>query len=77
MYTEQQNPPSKADKLQWLCFPRRSFRIGETNEEILIREFKKEIGADISVGNLKWVGEIFFLCGKVLPSDLFILYSKN
>lgn len=33
---------------------------GETNAETLIREFKEEMGADITVGNLKWVAEIFF-----------------
>ena len=34
--------------------------LGETNEQTLIREFKEEIGADIKVGSLKWVGELFF-----------------
>jgi len=34
--------------------------LGETNVETLIREFKEEIGADITVGDLKWVGELFF-----------------
>lgn len=36
---------------------------GETNEETLIREFKEEINADIKVGELKWVAEIFFPWG--------------
>ncbi|MCL2462594.1 MAG: NUDIX hydrolase [Defluviitaleaceae bacterium] len=34
--------------------------LGETNEQTLIREFKEEIGADISAGPLKWVAENFF-----------------
>ena len=35
-------------------------KFGETNAETLIREFYEEIGAAISVGDLKWVGELFF-----------------
>ena len=34
--------------------------LGETNAETLTREFKEEIGADVTVGDLKWVAEIFF-----------------
>ena len=34
--------------------------LGETSEETLVREFKEEINADIKVGSLKWVGELFF-----------------
>lgn len=45
------------------AFPGGHVALGETNEETLIREFKEEIGADISVGDLKWVGEIFFPWG--------------
>lgn len=37
--------------------------LGETNAQTLIREFQEEIGVDISVGDLKWVGEIFFPWG--------------
>lgn len=37
--------------------------LGETNAETLVREFKEEIGADITVGALKWVAEIFFPWG--------------
>ena len=36
---------------------------GETNEETLVREFKEELGADIRVGELKWVAENFFPWG--------------
>jgi len=34
--------------------------LGETNAQTLAREFKEEIGADVEVGDLCWVGEIFF-----------------
>lgn len=37
---------------------------GETNEETLIREFLEETGAQISVGPLKWVSEVFFSWGE-------------
>lgn len=40
-------------------FPGGHVSFGETNEETLIREFKEEIGADIKVNELKWIGEIF------------------
>ena len=46
------------------AFPGGHVAFGETNEETLIREFKEEIGADISVGELKWVAEIFFPWGE-------------
>ncbi len=37
---------------------------GETNEQTLVREFKKEIGVNVSVGELKWVQENFFPWGN-------------
>lgn len=46
------------------AFPGGHVEFGETNEETLIREFKEEIGADIRVGELKWVAEIFFPWGS-------------
>lgn len=42
------------------AFPGGHASFPETNEETLVREFKEEISADIVVGDLKWVGEIFF-----------------
>ena len=42
------------------AFPGGQVALGETNKETLIREFREETGADVSVGNLKWVGELFF-----------------
>ncbi|MCL2498652.1 MAG: NUDIX hydrolase [Symbiobacteriaceae bacterium] len=55
--------------------------LGETNAETLVREYKEEIGVDITVGALKWVAEIHFawqgtpchqicLYYEVFPQDL-------
>lgn len=46
------------------AFPGGHVEFGETNAQTLIREFKEEIGVDISVGDLKWVAEIFFPWGN-------------
>lgn len=46
------------------AFPGGHVSFGETNAQTLIREFKEEIGAEISVGELKWVAEVFFPWGK-------------
>lgn len=46
------------------AFPGGHSVLGETNEATLIREFKEETGAEISVGELKWVAEIFFPWGN-------------
>lgn len=45
------------------AFPGGHVEFGEINEQTLIREFKEEICTDITVGELKWVGEIFFHWG--------------
>lgn len=46
------------------AFPGGHVAFGETNAQTLVREFKEEIGADISVGELKWVAEVFFPWGS-------------
>lgn len=46
------------------AFPGGHVEFGETHTQTLIREFKEEIGADITVGDLKWVAEIFFPWGN-------------
>ena len=46
------------------AFPGGHVAFGETNEETLIREFREEIGAEIRVGELKWVAEVFFPWGS-------------
>ena len=45
------------------AFPGGHVEFGESNADTLIREFREEIGADISVGNLQWVAEFFFPWG--------------
>ena len=46
------------------AFPGGHVEFGQTNVQTLIREFKEEIDADITVGDLKWVAEVFFPWGK-------------
>ena len=48
---------------------------GETNEETLIREFREEIGVDIKVNGLKWVGEIFFPWGDKPCHQINLFYK--
>lgn len=42
------------------AFPGGHVSFGETHEQTLMREFREELGADIRVGALLWVGELFF-----------------
>ena len=46
------------------AFPGGHVAFNETNAETLWREFREEIGAEVRVGELKWVAEIFFPWGK-------------
>lgn len=57
------------------AFPGGHVAFGETNAEALIREFREELGADIAVGDLKWVGEVFFPWGKK-PCHQICLYYQ-
>lgn len=57
------------------AFPGGYVALGETNEETLKREFKEEIGVDITVGDLKWVGEIFFPWGDKPCHQICLYYS--
>lgn len=56
-------------------FPGGHVAFGETNTEILLREFKEEINADIKIGELKWVGEIFFPWGKQQCHQICLYYQ--
>lgn len=57
------------------AFPGGHVSFGETNAETLKREFAEEIGADISVGELKWVGEIFFPLSSKPCHQICLYYS--
>jgi ADP-ribose pyrophosphatase YjhB (NUDIX family) len=57
------------------AFPGGHVAFGETNSDTLIREFKEEIRADISVGELKWVAEIFFPWGDKPCHQICLYYD--
>lgn len=59
------------------AFPGGHVAFNETNEESLKREFKEEIGANITVGELKWVGEIFFPWGDKPCHQICLYYMIN
>ncbi|WP_052098183.1 NUDIX hydrolase [Paenibacillus stellifer] len=50
---------------------------GETNEETLIREFREELAADITVNGLRWVGEIFFPWGGKPCHQICLYYEVD
>ena len=57
------------------AFPGGHVALGETHEQTLIREFREELSADIQVGNLMWVGELFFPWGDK-PCHQICLYYE-
>ena len=59
------------------AFPGGHVAFGETNEQTLIREFQEEIGVTISVGDLKWVGEIFFPWGDKPCHQICLYYMVD
>ncbi len=58
------------------AFPGGHVSFGETNAETLKREFQEEIGAEVEVDELMWVGEIFIPWG-VKPCHQICLYYKT
>ena len=56
------------------AFPGGHVEFGETNADTLIREFREEIGAEISVGDLKWVAEVFFPWGNKRCHQICLYY---
>ena len=56
------------------AFPGGHVTFGETNEQTLIREFQEEISTEVSVGELKWVGEIFFPWGDKSCHQICLYY---
>jgi len=67
----------KPDNDTAFAFPGGHVTLGETNAQTLIREFKEEIGVDISVGDLKWVGEIFFPWGNKPCHQICLYYNVD
>lgn len=65
----------KPDNDPGYAFPGGHVCFGETNAETLKREFKEELGADITVGSLLWVGEVFFPWGS-RPCHQLCLYYR-
>ena len=57
------------------AFPGGHVALGETNEQTLKREFQEEIGADITVGALRWVAEIFFPWGDKPCHQICLYYD--
>lgn len=51
--------------------------LGETHEQALIREFREELHADISVGRLMAVGEVFFPWGSKPCHQLCLYYRAS
>ena len=67
----------KPDNDTAFAFPGGHVTFGETNAQTLTREFKEEIGVDISVGDLKWVGEIFFPWGNKPCHQICLYYNVD
>ena len=59
------------------AFPGGHVAFGETNAETMIREFREEIGAGISVGELKWVAEVFFPWGEKPCHQICLYYMVD
>ena len=59
------------------AFPGGHAAFGETNADTLIREFQEEIGADIRVGELKWVAEVFFPWGDKPCHQICLYYMVD
>lgn len=59
------------------AFPGGHVAFGETNAQTLVREFREETGAEIKVGELKWVAEIFFPWGSRACHQICLYYMVD
>ncbi len=59
------------------AFPGGHVAFGETHAETLIREFKEEMSAALTVGALKWVGELFFSWGARQCQQICLYYDAK
>ena len=57
------------------AFPGGHVAFGETHEQTLKREFQEEMGTEISVGSLLWVGELFFPWGEKTCHQICLYYQ--
>ena len=57
------------------AFPGGHVAFGETHAQTLIREFEEEMGMSISVGELMWVGELFFPWGERRCHQICLYYA--
>jgi len=65
----------KPDNDDGYAFPGGHVAFGETTKDTLRREFSEEIGADVRVGDLLWVAEIFFPWGKKPCHQICLYYA--
>lgn len=59
------------------AFPGGHVALEETHAQTLIREFREEIGAEIMVGELMWVGELFFPWGDKPCQQICLYYAVD
>ena len=57
------------------AFPGGQVAFGEIHAESLAREFREELGAEIVVGELKWVEENFFRWNKTRFQQICLTYA--
>ncbi len=59
------------------AFPGGHVAFEETHAETLVREFREEMDASLTVGELKWVGELFFPWGERKCTQICLYYDAD